>query len=78
MEEHAHEYVQMGQLKSSPYMWFAFQCTDKQRGNPARFIWMEHIGYKQSMKIKTRITTILSKQCIKRMVYLFFLILTTR
>lgn len=29
MEEHAHEYVQMGQLKSSPYMSFAFQCTDK-------------------------------------------------
>ena len=29
LEEYAHEYVQMHQLKSSPYMSFAFQCTEK-------------------------------------------------
>ena len=29
LEEHAHEYVDMRQLKSSPYMSFAFQCTEK-------------------------------------------------
>jgi carbamoyltransferase len=29
LEEHAHEYVVLGQLKSSPYMSFALQCTEK-------------------------------------------------
>ena len=29
LEEYAHEYVDMKQLKSSPYMSFAFQCTEK-------------------------------------------------
>tara|TARA_S200000501_G_scaffold207158_1_gene194712 strand:- start:578 stop:1213 length:636 start_codon:yes stop_codon:yes gene_type:complete len=29
LEEHAHEYVEMHQLKSSPYMSFAFQCKEK-------------------------------------------------
>ena len=29
LEEYAHEYVEMHQLKSSPYMSFAFQCTEK-------------------------------------------------
>ena len=29
LEEYAHEYVDMRQLKSSPYMSFAFQCTEK-------------------------------------------------
>ena len=29
LEEHAHEYVHLGQLKSSPYMSFALQCTEK-------------------------------------------------
>ena len=28
MEEYAHEYVEMHQLKSSPYMSFAFQCKE--------------------------------------------------
>ena len=48
--------------------------TKQKRKSQHWFIWMEPVGYKQSMKIKTRITTILSKQCIKRMVYLLFLI----
>lgn len=29
LEEHAHEYVEMLQLKSSPYMSFALQCKEK-------------------------------------------------
>jgi carbamoyltransferase len=29
LEEYAHEYVDMKQLTSSPYMSFAFQCTEK-------------------------------------------------
>ena len=29
LEENAHEYVDMKQLKSSPYMSFAFQCKEK-------------------------------------------------
>jgi len=29
LEEYAHEYVHLGQLKSSPYMSFALQCTEK-------------------------------------------------
>ena len=29
LEEYAHEYVQLGQLKSSPYMSFALQVTEK-------------------------------------------------
>ena len=29
LEEHAHEYVELRQMKSSPYMSFAFQCKEK-------------------------------------------------
>ena len=29
LEEHAHEYVELRQLKSSPYMSFALQCKEK-------------------------------------------------
>ena len=42
MEEHAHEYVQMRQLKSSPYMSFAFQCTEKAREEIPALVHMDN------------------------------------
>ena len=42
MEEYAHEYVEMHQLKSSPYMSFAFQCKEKARDEIPALVHMDN------------------------------------
>ena len=42
MEEYAHEYVEMHQLKSSPYMSFAFQCKEKAKDEIPALVHMDN------------------------------------
>ena len=42
LEEYAHEYVEMHQLKSSPYMSFAFQCKEKAKDEIPALVHMDN------------------------------------
>ena len=42
LEEYAHEYVHLGQLGSSPWMSFAFQCTEKAREEIPALVHMDN------------------------------------